>query len=343
MRDSVLDKVDFPKLLEQIGFADVDPAAQKYLGFCLFHPDNATKSFGADLQEGWFRCFGCGIKGNAIKLYSLWKRMDYDKAREELKDLPTIRSVARLESQLKVAVTVPTHRRMQILTDFVSSLPMVTATPYKDYLNARGLSDKTLNDYGIRGLWLHASVVGELTKFSERYPIEELEAVGLATAQDSGYHKLNFIHHPIIFPYYLGTSVVFLQGRMAVPGDKADLKYLSLSGKITHAFNHDAFQTAQDALYVCEGAMDALSMVELGYGPPVGVPGVNNFKESWLDGLRCNKVVLAFDNDAAGLSAYGRVAAMLAKRHMTAWHFKLPDGVKDINNFLILKRSADKV
>ena len=57
MSEDVLNKVDFPKLLEQIGFTNVNPDAKDYLGYCLFHEDVNTKSFSANLDKGVFHCF----------------------------------------------------------------------------------------------------------------------------------------------------------------------------------------------------------------------------------------------------------------------------------------------
>jgi DNA primase len=149
---------------------------------------------------------------------------------------------------------------------------------------------------------------------------------------------LRFTSHPIILPYYLGSRAVYLQGRLVGNGDGTVTRYLNVRGDITHAYNHDALTQSTDTVYICEGVTDVLSMSELGYENVVGIPGANNFHPDWFIGFRGKRVVLALDNDKAGVAAAGRIGNYAQSRGLIVERFALPDGVKDINQLLMKQR-----
>jgi|SRR5665213_48157 len=341
-RDEVLVKVDMAHLLTQIGFADVDPMASKYQGYCIFHSDVNTKSFSCSFDKKIFFCYGCNLKGDAIALYMKWRNIERDAAMAELATLPDIRSVDRLDSQLVPVAVVPTYKRLAMYTEFVHSLPMVTATPYKVYMNSRGFSDYVLDKFGVRGVVMTAAQDNPLVDFYKRYSVDELVAVGLVDQKDKSYARLRFTSHPIILPYYLGSLVVYLQGRLMGDGDGKITRYMNVRGSITHAYNHDALLRSVDDLFICEGVTDVLSMVELGYENVIGVPGANNFHPDWLIDFKGKRIVLALDNDKAGAAAAGRIGNYARSRGLIVDSFTLPVGIKDINKLLMAQRGLLK-
>lgn len=333
----VLDKIDFARLLVQIGFTDVNPNAKDYLGFCLFHNDQATKSFSANLHLKLYNCFGCGIRGNAIQLYAKWKNISVKQAMDELVELPDLRSSEYLDAQLVTRKPIATWLRMQIYTDFVRQSPPATTDPeVKGYLNSRGLSDNLLNYYRIRsykGKWKDCP-----------YSQEQLVGAGVLDETKDGYIRDRFDNHRIIFPYMFGEQVTYIQGRVVgkCPPDRP--KYLGVRGDLTYAFNYNAVTPeGGEALYICEGAMDALSLIELGYIHTIGIPGVESFKPYWLDDIKFRTVHLALDNDRAGLAGFEKISKLFASKGITTLRFSLPSQFKDINEWLCSKQAKPLV
>lgn len=322
----VLAKVDMSKLLTDIGFDNVDEKEDRYLGFCTFHSDCNTKSFSASISKKLFSCFGCGIKGNAITLYSIWKRITYEKAKEELDKQETVRSLDNLNLNLTNKHEVSTWKRVTTITEYIKRIPLITKTPLKVYLNNRGISDATLDAFGIRGLT--SSITPDFAD------AQDLVASGLYYQLESGQLVELLQNHPIIFPYVVNDFVVWAQGRVTQQVNESQVKYLGLTCPITHPYNFHAILTNKDSVFVCEGAMDALSMYELGYTNVIGIPGVQSFKESWADMVRSKIVVLALDNDPAGDLGREKLKSMFEAKGKQVMFFNIDKQFKDINVYL---------
>lgn len=360
MSNDLLAKIDFAKLLMQIGFTDIDPKAKEYLGFCVFHEDVNTRSFSANLEKKLFNCFGCGIRGNAIGLYAKWKHVDYQVAKVDLEEQPDFRSLDMLAVKMSTENPVPVWKRLQMLTEYCLALPTITSSDSLEhkYLNSRGLSDKTLDDFGVRR---YASASGEDPSFSEdvfyffvdkehslssgpesrRYSPTDLSVVGIEDILEPERFRDRFSTHPVVFPFWYAGKVTYIQGRW--PSDvlpEGQLKYLSSKGGITHLYNHAILPEVVDTVYICEGAMDALSMYELGFKSVVATPGVKIVKADWLTDFRCKTVELAFDNDRAGNEGISLWSELLSKKGIEVKRFVIPPEHKDVNKWLQAQKAS---
>lgn len=334
MSQDILDRIDYPKMLTDMGFADVDPRQRDYLGYCLFHEDVNTKSFSANLESKLYHCFGCRIRGNAIQLYAKWKNISIDLAKQELADLPEVRSVEYLEANLQPRMQLATWKKLEILTAYKNAMAPITAVPeLKKYMNDRFISDATLDKYDVRA---H-------TKWNNcPYSQDELVQAGVLDISQYGSGvRSRFDNHPILFMFEVGGLVTYVQGRMDREPTGSDLKYLGIRGGITHAFNHDALLDRNaKQLFICEGAMDALSMIELGYIHSIGIIGVDGFRISWLEESKAELITLAMDNDRAGDEAFTKISKYLMDKNIQVNRFMFPRQFKDINKFLAHSKSV---
>lgn len=81
---------------------------------------------------------------------------------------------------------------------------------------------------------------------------------------------------------------------------------------------------------ICESMIDALTAWQFGK-PAVALNGLGTelqFKQ--LRELPCRKLILATDNDKAGMKARGRIRKNVKNKIITEYEF--PDGVKDLND-----------
>lgn len=315
----ILKKMDMAKLLTQMGFADVDPSKPSYLGLCILHNDSNTKSFSANLESKLFHCFGCKKKGNAIQLYAIWKNISTDLAKQELEDLPDIRSIEMLQNQLNSPKQPPAWRRIMLMTNYVKQLPLLVDTPLKQHFNERGLSDATLRRFALRAFKPIQHSTAD---------VPDLGAIGIL---DNGRER--FQSHQLIIPYFYGSLVSFIQAR-AVNAAPDQPKYLGIRGSITHAFNHDCLFSSPSQIVICEGAVDAMSMYELGHKSVIGIPGVDSFKLDWLPDFHGHRILLAFDNDGAGKGATIKIGDMLRSRGYEVSVFEEHKEFKDVNEYL---------
>lgn len=324
----VLKKIDMAQLLTDIGFTEVDGTKTQYLGYCVFHNDVNTKSFSCNIRLKLFHCFGCNLKGDAIKLYALWKGIDYAKALYELEQSPIIRSVKTLDQTLESynQSQIPSYRIIKILTDFINKCPSVTTNPEaKKYLNSRSISDAVLDYVGVK-CYVPEAIDRTVSEI-------ELRAVGLTGTGD--YER--FTSNPILFPYRMGNVVGTVQGRcIGNPASEEDPKYVFTKGPAPFAFNHDALRSdaAVDSVFICEGVTDVLSLLQLGFPATIGVPGVHSFKMSWLSEIRAKKVIVAFDNDRAGEQGFQHISKLMATKRIPVEKFQIPIEFKDVNQYL---------
>jgi len=334
MSNDLLDRIDFPKLLEDMGFSDVDATLPSYLGYCLFHNDQNTKSFSANLESKLFHCFGCGAKGNAIQLYAKWRNVDIAIAKQELEELPEVRSVEYLEAQLKPYDKLPVWKKLEILTAYKNAMPLLTTVPeLKKYMNDRGISDKTLDTYDVRAYKQWSSCPYSYG--------DQLHAGVLDTGETVTSFRERFVNHTILFMFKVAGQVTYIQGRMSREPAGSDLKYLGIRGGVTHAFNHDVvIDPNVDHIFVCEGAMDTLSMIELGYTNSIGIIGVEGFKPSWIEDSKVKLITLALDNDRAGNEAFTKLSASFRQKNIEVNKFLFPTEFKDVNQFLCSKKSV---
>ena len=162
---------------------------------------------------------------------------------------------------------------------------------------------------------------------------EYLTSRGL-THQDGVTHRLGVVENPLpgheqyrgrlVIPYITRTGVVDIRFRAIGPQEP---KYLGLPGAKTHLFNVLSTFTAEDAIAVCEGEIDTITLNKCGI-PSVGVPGVNNWKKHYNRVLQdFEKVYVFADGDQPGQD----FAKHLARELQTVVVIQMPDG-EDVNS-----------
>jgi hypothetical protein len=224
------------------------------------------------------------------------------------------------------APTIDPERRSEILTAFCkAALIRESATPKGHpglaYLEHRGISPATVckcglgfvTDYPKADDWLLA-----------RYSLDELKASGLFSARG----HLRAYKHRLLLPYWSGGRVLGLQCRDC---DGGQPKELSL-GPVAIPFGVDALLGEPGDIYITEGVIDALSLIEQGLAA-MAIPGVSNFRREWIDLFGGWDVVLALDADPAGRAGADRIAKMFTDAGQTVRVLELPEGL-DVNDYL---------
>jgi len=207
----------------------------------------------------------------------------------------------------------------------------------------RGLSMDTLRKFKVFCLNDYDGVVSFLRhSFSK----ERLFASGLINEKGN----LVFYRHRILIPYLFHTKIVYMRGRAWFRGsEKCDgSKYIGLRNDALRVngarrlFNLDTIENMINGqtLYVTEGEFDAMAVEQVGY-KAVGVPGANNLPEARkLHRLKGFNIVMLADNDQPGMELCGRVAGAMKEFGVTVHRKVLPDGCKDMNEFLVQRLSG---
>jgi DNA primase len=221
---------------------------------------------------------------------------------------------------------VPWERRVEILTRLCRGARLRAEHPY---LARRGISFATAAAAGAACLTQPYETVSR--RLRRLFPLADLQAAGLFNARDN----LRLFRHRLLWPYWLDGRVLALQARNTDWGGKDDGPKELTIGPRAIPYHADALLVPQDQVYICEGVIDTLSLLEAGL-VAVGVPGAANFPVAWVPLFaEARGVVLALDNDDAGRAGAAQIAGHFARAGRAVQALQLPPGVKDINAYLV--------
>lgn len=190
--------------------------------------------------------------------------------------------------------------RQHILDEFFRLLEVPTGDAEK-YLRGRKIFSQAIAQCKIKMI-PHAHSFGD--RLLERFSLEDLQKAGLFSPK--GFFR--YWNHPLIFPYVKNGVVSWFQARSIEPGQNP--KELNLTGSVPCPFNVKVLNGKIGHVYVCEGVIDALTLIQRGQ-EAVALPGVGSFREEWIALFAEKTVFLLLDGDDAGQKAAEKIATAL--------------------------------
>ncbi|MBR9842370.1 MAG: DNA primase [Rhodobacteraceae bacterium] len=282
---------------------------------CPFHHEK-TASFHVDDKKGYYYCFGCHAKGDAISFVRETENVDFMEAVRILADeagmpMPERDPQAQQKADRRTELANVMEQAVQF---FRLQLKTGGGTAARDYLERRGLSEAARDRWeigfapdGWQGLWDHLTGKGVAEDL--------ILGCGLAKPSTKGKRPYDTFRNRIMFPIRdaRGRCIAF-GGRAMDPNDNA--KYLNspeteLFDKGRSLYNQGPAREAAgkgQPLIVAEGYMDVIALGEAGFGASVAPLGTA-VTESQLELLwRISpEPIIALDGDTAGLRAAMRV------------------------------------
>ncbi|CUJ14693.1 DNA primase [Cognatishimia activa] len=278
---------------------------------CPFHHEK-TASFHVDDQKGYYYCFGCQAKGDAINFVQETENVSFVDAVKILADEAGLampdRDPRAQEKADKRATLVDV---MELATRyFRMALRTAAGADARAYLERRGLSQEQLDRWeigfapdGWQNLW-------DALK-GKNVPDELILAAGLAKPSTKGGKPYDTFRNRIMFPIRdaRGRAIAF-GGRAMDPNDNA--KYLNspeteLFDKGRNLYNHAPARAAAgkgQPLIVAEGYMDVIALESAGFGGAVAPLGTavteNQLQLMWRISP---EPIIALDGDKAGIRA----------------------------------------
>jgi DNA primase len=278
---------------------------------CPFHQEK-TASFHVDDRKGYYYCFGCHAKGDALSFIRETENVGFMEAveilaREAGMPIPARDPKAQEKADRRTELAEVMEQAVRF---FRLQLRTAAAASARDYLARRGLSEaaqdrweigfapsgwQNLSDH-LRGKGVAADLI--------------LDA-GLARASDRGKEPYDTFRNRIIFPIRdpRGRAIAF-GGRAMDPADSA--KYLNspeteLFDKGRSLFNHGPAREAAgkgQPLIVAEGYMDVIALSEVGFAAAVAPLGTAVTEDQLRLLWRIHpEPVVALDGDKAGFNA----------------------------------------
>ncbi|SHJ15371.1 DNA primase [Wenxinia saemankumensis] len=282
---------------------------------CPFHQEK-TASFHVDDRKGFYYCFGCHAKGDAISFVMETENVPFMEAIEILAGEAGMQMPARdPAAKEKQDERARLHEVMdEAIRWFRLQLRTAAGAEARAYLDRRGLGEAARERWEIGFAppgWegLREALMGR------GIDVKDLLACGLVRNSDKGRAPYDVFRGRIMFPIRDGRGrPIAFGGRAMDPSDNA--KYLNspetrLFDKGRSLYNHAPAREAAgkgQPLIVAEGYMDVIALAEAGFGASVAPLGTAITEEQLALLWRiAPEPVIALDGDAAGLRAAMRV------------------------------------
>jgi DNA primase len=282
---------------------------------CPFHQEKSA-SFHVDDQKGFYYCFGCQAKGDAISFVRETENVGFMEAVRILADevgmpMPAQDPKAQEKSDHRTQLADVMEQAVKF---FRLKLQAGAGADARSYLDKRGLKPEAQGRWEIgfapdtwQGLWDHL--------IAKNIEPDLILGAGLGKPSQKGGKPYDTFRGRIMFPIRdaRGRCTAF-GGRAMDPNDNA--KYLNspeteLFDKGRSLYNHGPARTAVgkgQPLIVSEGYMDVIALGEHGFGGAVAPLGTA-ITESQLQMMWrvSSEPIIALDGDTAGLRAAMRL------------------------------------
>jgi DNA primase len=282
---------------------------------CPFHQEKSA-SFHVDDRKGFYYCFGCHAKGDAISFVKETENVGFMEAVEILareagmpvpaRDPKAVEVADRRGKLAEVMEAAIQHYRLMLRAS--------AGAEARAYLARRRLSEAAQDRWHIG--WAPEARAGLVQALGAKGIAPDLVVeAGLAIKPDDGGAPYDRFRGRVIFPIRDARGrAISLGGRSLDPNARA--KYLNgpetaLFDKGRSLFNHGPAREAAGKgapLIVAEGYMDVIALVEAGFGAAVAPLGTAVTAEQLTMLWRIHdEPVIALDGDAAGMRAALRV------------------------------------
>ena len=281
---------------------------------CPFHQEKSA-SFHVDDQKGFYYCFGCHAKGDAISFVRETENVSFMEAVQILAGeagmtMPASDPRAQEKAEQRTSLVDVMEQAVQWHR---LQLQTAAAGEARDYLTRRGLSVEAQARWDIGFSPDRGGVLDHLTgKGTDKALVIE---AGLAAESDRGGALYDRFRGRIIFPIRDARGRAIGLGGRAMAAD-ARAKYLNspetpLFDKGRSLYNHGPAREAAGKgkpLIVAEGYMDVIALSEAGFTSCVAPLGTaiteNQLRMMWR---MSPEPIIALDGDTAGLRAAMRV------------------------------------
>jgi DNA primase len=308
--------------------------AGRYLkGLCPFH-DEKTPSFHVDPARQLFHCFGCGEGGNVYGFLMKKEGLDFREAVETL--------AQRYGFRLHYQGSEAEGKRREGRRERLIALHQLAVESYggllrgeagekaRSYLEGRGMQEEGWREFRLgyappQWDFLYRRAV------KNGFTPQEIAESGLFVRGEKGFYDR--FRDRVIFPIEnRRNEVIGLGGRIMEAGEP---KYLNspetpiyVKGKNLYNLNRAAREIAgKGYAVIVEGYTDVIFLWQAGIRNVVATLGTALGEEHFRILSRLtDRVVLAFDADAAGLDASARSLAFLESFNLDLRVLRMPPG-----------------
>ena len=304
---------------------------------CPFHQEK-TASFHVDDQKGFYYCFGCHAKGDAISFVKETENVNFIEAvqilaKEAGLQMPEQDPQAKEKSSYRDEL----FKIMDLSVRFYQrSLNSAQGAKARDYINSRKLTSATIDNFE---LGFASNNRTELFDYLKNKNIleEHIIDTGMCIRSDDGGAVYDRFRDRIMYPIRDSRDRCIAFGGRAM-SQNARAKYLNspetkLFDKGKSLYNVNTARSAlnkQSSLIVAEGYMDVIALAQANFKASVAPLGTAITKDQLALIWRISpNPVIALDGDRAGINAAYRlidVALPLIETGKTIKFVLMPEG-----------------
>ncbi|GAA9598889.1 hypothetical protein HpHA66_12500 [Helicobacter pylori] len=313
---------------------------------CPFH-DERTASFIVSPEKNVYRCFGCGVSGDALKFLQEYKKLSFIEAVEE------VAKIYNYPLEYESDAKTERNNHLKNILAFANNLfkeRLKTEPKVLNYLTqTRAISLEMIEAYDL-GFCLH----GDLEVLKERFSEDDLIACGLFSNRNEKNELRSFCNYRITIPLKDSKGHIrSFSARLCIPrllqATNNAPKYIN--GRETQIYRksfflynyHRALESIKQKkqVIICEGFFDVLAYEHFDYKNAICTSGTAFTKEhlAFLNKLSV-ELCFSFDNDTAGTEATIRALELCLKNHITNMSvIKIKDpSVKDLGDYQKLNK-----
>ena len=305
------------------------------IGLCPFHNEK-TGSFTVSPSKGIYKCFGCGVSGNAVGFIMEIEQCSYVEALKQLGKKYHI-EVPEREMTAEEQQRQDDRESMFVVNDFANKWFQQQLWETQEgqaiglsYFRERGLRDDIIRKYQLGYSPEKGSPVAAALK---KNGFKEIGVGVVGKAEDGRLYDR--FRDRVMFPIFTvsGKPVAFA-GRILKKKDNVG-KYVNSPDSIIYSKTNELyglFQAKQaiaraDMCYLVEGQMDVISMHQSGIENVVASGGTALTKPQILLIKRfTSNITVLYDGDAAGIHAALRGIDMFLEAGFNVKVVLLPDG-----------------
>ncbi len=310
------------ELLSQIDIVDIvshyitlKRSGRNFVALCPFHSEK-TPSFVVSQEKQIFKCFGCGVGGNAITFVQKYENLSFWEAVKRVSEIARVELPKEFFKRGELSKGIE-ESGLKAAKFFNKKL-----TAVKEYLLSRGIDEETANEFLLG--YAPSGYVGEL-----KIPKEEAQKLGLVNSRGG-----EFFRNRLMIPIFSHSgNVVGFAGRAL--SDNQSPKYINTpeteifkKSSILYGF----FQSKEEIVkkrevVIVEGYFDVISLHKIGVKNVVAPMGTS-LTEKHASFLKrySQSPILMFDGDSAGTKAAIRSAGFFFKFGCEPKVVQLPKG-----------------
>lgn len=327
--ERVKERIDIAEVIG--GYIEVKKAGANYRARCPFHNEKTPSFFISPARQTYY-CFGCGEKGDVFSFVEKMDGVDFKTA------LKTLADKAGVELSYEKGETIDEKEKLFQVLEEATAFFQKNLEKNKEaleYIKSRGLKNEDLKDWRIGFAQDDWRSLREYMK-SKGFADEMLLKAGLIKRSEDHKEKepYDIFRGRIIFPLSDPRGRVIAFSGRALAKD-TELKYLNSPDTPLFTKNEVLYglDKARDEIrrknftVLVEGQMDLVLSHQAGVRNTVASSGTA-FTSAHLEKLKriSERIILAFDGDAAGMKAAERSTALALALGLEVKVAKLPEG-----------------